>query len=743
LAIGLPALPPNVQGRVKLRLVRGGDADREWSAGAVRALNLGDPILGQERLEHFEEHFSRGNPGVIYNLGLLMINTGRPVPAQFHAVRLISLGLGDLGRELYTRAGHAREWRRSREDVQADVVRVRDWDLAGHHGLVTLSATRRFVVGLDGCHWETYSEVIQVLRRAAARKMRRILFPFEEGVGFFLHSEIRIHRQDGKIVTLPMDRFSIGSAEDDNPFIPVARRKAGQWLLPDLEVGDAVELNYSLLNRDKGDATHPGLFLMSSFALGVAPILEGRVEIYNPYGLELEYARRNGAAKPEYSVDRVTGFPRYSFVAHRLEPRFNTGLPFENNQLNPLVACSIKGGGWKDLAARLLGPHLAAMENHQGPPEPLLEVIEGPGTPEEALARAFYWVRDRIKYGSVESTNRMVSSELRAAHLVAAGMGDCKDKSFLLALVCRHLKLEYEFMFVSTDNGLIVEELPADQFNHIIIRAKLPDRWVYLDAAADQGTFGNIPFTLQGLQGLDSAGGGELVTIPEDTADRNRILISEEIEDFRDGWMLTEIDMTLEGNLARYFDEVWKHHSLNAQGAGKAAESSLRLLFPDLVVEEFQRHGDTSASDRCRITCQGRRSRLVSLGPRRLAYFGWINPSLNLEWARRVDIQDRFLFPFCQKMEINVRITGRALAALKDHSRVKVYETTFGRVGDSLTRDHESLTLQRRISMSQRTVAGVALEKLPSFLTAFEDALDMVVAFDGPGAGSEPTGTGP
>ncbi len=728
--VGLPEVPPAVQGQIQFRLLKGHDEDREILAAGIRALNLGSLDLGLERLNSFEDEWSQANPAVIYNLGQVMMAMDQPVMAQYHAVRLMSLNLVESGFELYHRIPPTEQWRSSPAEVRGDQTHLKDWELAGHHGLVTLSAKRRFVVGINGWHWEKSSEVHQVLRRAAARKMRRIVVPFEEGRTLLIQSEVRIHRHDGKLFNIPSDRFSVGPAEDDNPFIQVARRRAGQWLLPDLEVGDAVEVNFSLLHRDRGEADEGGLFLISNFSSGAVPIFQGQVEVLNPHRLDLDFVPRNGAPEPEVSQDRVTGFQKFVFTGHRLLPRINTGHPFENSLFNPLLACRVKGETWEVLAENLFEPTFAALDHHTAPPPPLLEVLAGSGDPREALARAFYWIRDRIKYGSIDSVNRMIRSEVRAAHLVAAGIGDCKDKSFLLALVCRHLGLEFDLVLVSTDHGLIVEELPADQFNHIILRAKLPDRWVYLDAAADEATFGNIPIPLQGLQGLISGQGGTLITIPNDLPDRNRVRISEEIGEISDGWLMTDIELVMEGHLARFFDESWKNLSLNSPGTLKAAEASFRIIFPDLVVTDFQRRGDTSDSDLCRFTCQGRRGRLVGMGDHDLASFGWSNPGLNTEWVRRLNLQDEFTFPFCHEFDFRVRFAGGARSRLEDLSRLEVCQAGFGGVNGEVSEDSDSLILQRRITVDKRTVPQDEMAHLPDFLTAIEDGLRVVGAFD-------------
>ena len=217
--------------------------------------------------------------------------------------------------------------------------------------------------------------------------------------------------------------------------------------------------------------------------------------------------------------------------------------------------------------------------------------------------------------------------------------------------------------------------------------------------------------------------------IPEDPSHRNRILADEKVTGILDGWLMTEIDLTLHGNLARNFDEVWKNWSLHAPRPVLAAEASLRMIFPDLVVEDFRRLAGTSDSDSCRFTCRGRRGRLVAMGDQRLGSLKWEVPSLSPEWIRRLDIREQFVFPFCLEVNTRLEISGTALVDLAEVSGVGRFDAHFGNVEEKVSREPGSLIASRKITIGERTVSREFLEELPGFLAASEDALAVVAAF--------------
>jgi hypothetical protein len=415
----------------------------------------------------------------------------------------------------------------------------------------------------------------------------------------------------------------------------------GNWILPDLSPGDVVEYTC-----DKVKLGQVRLFTLANLADPHCPTLHGKVSFTSSPDMDIVYALRNTEPGNETGQDEATGWNRITLAREKVVPRRSHSDPYQLNALNPVVAFANSADGWDDMGGKLLKDYYEAVDAAEKIPERLAAAYaDAPDTPTK-LARAFYWVRDHIKYASVASHHEVLLSPERADFVIESGMGDCKDVSYLLALVCRDLDVPWEFVLTSTENGIIIEELPADQFDHVILRAKLDGDWLYMDASASEAIFGAPPPTAQDLPALAGRDPFELVTMPVVPADFNRVTIRQSLAGIDDGWLHGDMDVRLEGYAARYLDEMWKHQSLTAVDPDRAADDTVRALLPGFLIDKAERLKDTSDSETLHLTATGRHARLVELDGSRIASFGFTAPGMMAEDDGRQRFQERYLFPF-------------------------------------------------------------------------------------------------
>jgi hypothetical protein len=664
---------------------------------------------------------------VCFWLGHLHLMHENWTEAEEYGLRLCALDRPDPGRDIYHKAITAKGWVTDDESLAELKAEAADWGVPGHHGLVALKVHHHFATGLSGCHREQCQFVLEVRRRAAARRLRSVGFFWDAGKTLLLHTAVRIIRANGDVEELPQDRFTTGNAPDDNLFIAVDRREAGNWILPDLAVGDLVEYTYSLLRRDQNNEA--GFFLLENLTDVANPTLSGVIEVTWPHGWDLDFTTLNADEVLQERKEKDDERSHARFEVRRQPARMVSGTPYQFRTLNPVLACAKSGFSWNDVA-KCLGygnrpPNFEDIEL----PEELAKEIAGAPDPPTALAKGFYWVRDHIKYGSLRSTNDRVLDSDRAEAIDEARIGDCKDKTFLLALVCRHLEIPYEQMLVSARNGLVVEDLPADQFDHVILRAKVDGTWRYLDAAGDLNTFGNVPLGLQGLQGLVLGDGGQLIEIPFDEMDVNPLRITENISLAEDSWLTSEVELEMAGPFGRYFDEQWKYHSLTNSGDNRALENALAMVMPGLTVTSFERLADTGHGDICRLRVQGRRARLTSLNDRRVAMCGILVPSIPVTGYREQELGEEFTFSVCQTVEWRMDVQEELAATFKGFSQFQPRDFGFGKTVQMSYPDGNGLALERQLVVSQRFVGGQACDELPEFFETVEDYCQVVLVF--------------
>ncbi len=710
------------EGEFRMWLMKNGNPDAAYLEAADRADREGHRESHLSNLKAYQELCPQ-NPVPALQLAFFYRMTEEYEKSEIEALRGIALNRAEPGVNACREMADLREWGLSNERLAKLRQEAAAWELEGHHGLVTLSDVRHFLAGPGHFLRERHVSAILVRRRAAARNFRSLNLPLVTGNGGLLHTEARVRRLDGTVDKISDDRFTVGSAEDDNPFIAVARRSTGTWILPDLAPGDVVEFTC-----DKVTLGHERPFMSANVGDPSCPTLHGQVTCIAPPDWDVVCAVRNTDPGHVTGLDPATGWTRFSLERERLLPRRSHSDPYQRTGLNPVVGFARRADGWDETGRLLLGEFYDAVEAAQKIPAQLASSFAEASTTTAKLARAFYWVRDHIKYASVASHHDVLMSPERATIVLESGMGDCKDVSYLLALVCRDLDIPWEFVLMSTENGAIIEDLPADQFDHVILRALVDDQWLYLDAAGSGGVFGAPPSMGQGLSVLCGRDPFALATVPEAPADYTRIAIRQIVAGVQDDWLHGSIDVRLEGYTARFLDEIWKHHSLTAVDPDRAADDTVWALLPQFCVDRIERRQDTTDSDTLHFEAQGRHAQLVWLDGKRIASFGFTAPGLFVDQNVKRRFRERFYFPYRMLVSYELEIAEQLQEQLRGVSFVPELEWPMCAIRETRGLPGAAVVLRREIELGQRKIDGDDLALLPELLNRLGAATRVVVA---------------
>lgn len=705
---------------VALRLSAHGEPDAPLIQAAAAALARGNPHEIRKYLEDYEA-ICTTNPVSALHLAHLSLNEGQVLAAEQHALRAMGLNRADQGAEVCRILCEQRDWALSEKRLHKLCEEAGAWDLAGHHGLVTLDSRRSFMIG-HGYQRERHDTAILVRRRAAARKFRSAQVPMVTGWGGLLFTAAQVRRTDGTVDKLDDEMFTVGSAQDDNPFIVVARKNIGQWIMPDLYPGDVIEYTWDSVKLGRSGEDLHDAFVLANLGDPEIPTLQASVACAAPSDWQLAFATRNTG--PERG--ELDGVP--IFVREKLLPRRSHSDPYPHTSLSPLVACARKDGDWDQVGRDLLQPYYTSVEAAPAVPAALAASYAGCQDPDEILARAFYWVRDHIKYAAVASAQKVLESPDRAERVLEAGVGDCKDVSYLLAVVCEKCAIPWEFVLMSTQNGVIIEELPAGQFDHVILRAKPAGTWVYLDASGSAAIYGSPAFQCQGYQGLSGREDGVLVTIPESPPASTRVTIRETLEDLEGAMLVGRVELRLEGNPARIMDEMWKHESLAAVDPERATAEIIRTLLPDFTTTDVRLHSNTADSDVLHLEVTGRRGRLVPLDGQRITTLASSSPGLMMEQHVQRRFVERFVFPFALEFEYHLQVAGPVRKAWRGFSAINPLEAPFCTITEKQVQDADTASVTRRITILQRRIEGDSLAQLPDVFERMNEATRVVLS---------------
>lgn len=721
-AVRLTPVVSGREGECRIWLNSRNNPDEKYIKNAQSAEQAGD-LQSLERYLVTYQDLCPDNPVPALRLAHLYRFQKRPEMAEIQALRAIAANRSEQGSNICRELAAEREWGLSNAKLDQLRQDAAEWGLDGHHGLVALRNEQHFLVGPGNFLRERHVSAVLVRRRAAARKLTSVTLPMVTGWGGLLFTAVRVRRHDGSVDAISDDKFTVGSADDDNPFIAVARRRIGTWILPDLAPGDVVELAW-----DKVQLGQERPFMLANLGQVDCPTLCGRVTCTAPPDRDVVCAVLNTDPGSETATDFATDWSRITVDRNRIIPRRSYSDPFQRVGLNPVVGFAARAEGWDAMGAALLGSYYEAAEAALEIPERLKAAFAGEGSTREKLARAFYWIRDNIKYASVASHHEVLMSPERAAFVVESGMGDCKDVSYLLALVCRDLGVPWEFALMSTENGVVLEELPSDQFDHVILRAEIDGEWHYLDVSGSAGLFGAPPSLAQGMSVLCGRHPYLLATVPVAPADRTRIAIRQTLEGVEDGWLQGSFEARLEGYPSRLLDENWKHHSLTAVDPDRAADETVRSLLPDFCLTGIERRQDTANSDVLHLEAQGRHVRLVALDGKRIAAFGFAAPGLFVDESVERRFRERFIFPYRLTLTYELVVAADLRDQVRAVSVAADLDLPICRIRETQGGPGEAVVLRREIVLREREITGEHLDQLPELLNRMGAATRVVVA---------------
>ncbi len=311
----------------------------------------------------------------------------------------------------------------------------------------------------------------------AIRSASRIEVSFNPAYQTLTWHKLVVYRDGQVLDRLPQQGIRVLSREENLDENLYDGSVSAVIELEDLKVGDVVEYAYSIQGANPIFA---GKYSDSFSTTWSSPVHQLRIRLLWPEGRAL--SRRERLKRLQTSTEEKTGGLRdLRWGADDLPvllPESSTpawDLPIGWLQLSEYQS-------WGEVVQWAL-EHYKINDPLPEKLNPVMDKIRALPTEEARILAALEYVQDEIRYLSI-SEGVHSHEPYTMAEVVQRGFGDCKDKARLLSAMLRSLGLDAAPALVNTsfEQG-IAEWLPTPtDFDHVVVRLKLPEKTYWLDA---------------------------------------------------------------------------------------------------------------------------------------------------------------------------------------------------------------------------------------------------------------------
>ena len=714
--------------KVEVRATNDVCSDLESLTWALSSLQL---CQYKEALGHFREYDKQAapNPFALYVAAEANHKLGRSSEGKKYALRTAIHGMSDAGSELYREIVSA-EPPETVEEIDRLKSEMDSWAISPEYGVVSLRRTEETTFGLDKFYLINRSELLLVRRPAAARLLRLLTFDYPSSQ-ILMHTSAQIRRNNGETENLSLEYFDISESVERNVFIRTVNDYTGSWILPDLFPGDVIEWSHHLLCRefDPVEDSTPHFLARWRLCRSTMPLLEGKATYMIPEGFPTRFSCSDAGPEITGESSEQDGLTTQSYSLKKYAATQGVGFPYVEFLYRPSVVCSAGAESWETVAKSLAQGSVGDLDYQDDVPPAILGAMDSCPDSTSSLEHAFYWVRDKLKYGSFNETGERIGKEKRASAIVESGLADCKDKSYLLHQVCRHLGLTAQYLLVSSEYGKLFVDHPSDQFDHLIIRVRVNGGWQYLDATSSYSVFTAPPVPLQGMNGLVLET-GEIIAVPVPDSSVNRIDIQEEFDSLDSGWLSGEFHLRTTGHAARMADENWKSISFGGAGQQATAQSFLQAFMPSVIVKEHHRLSDTSTSDELKVWGRELRCRLTTMGGFEVGMLEWNNPIQSIYDWRSLPADSCFAFRMPCRVDFDITFIGELAQRLNATSHELSLDNELCCVSTHLAETSDSHNIKRRITIKDKYVTKENSQLLEPTMEVLEQAFRLAVSLN-------------
>ena len=298
-------------------------------------------------------------------------------------------------------------------------------------------------------------------------------------------NEARVLKADGRIVPIEPKHVQLRDVSTDYQVYDHEKQLIISF--PNLEVGDAIEVKWTVRGKDPEYQGH--FFTRYNFGDDSYPVVRDEMRVRLLKVRALKYASKGGTLEP--SVRDEGDWRTYLwFVSNRPQLPQDDNLP-PREELRLEVAASTFTS-WEEIGTWKQKLRADCWQCTDEIRQLVKELTRDLKTPEEKARALSLWVRRNIRYVSVGEghayTPHAPSVVLRNRY------GDCKDQSQLLAVMLRDAGVPVALATLGVlDDGQVVEAVPSPWGTHAILLVTLDGKEHWIDTTTSQAPWDFLP----------------------------------------------------------------------------------------------------------------------------------------------------------------------------------------------------------------------------------------------------------
>lgn len=308
---------------------------------------------------------------------------------------------------------------------------------------------------------------------------------------------------------------------------------------------------------------------------------------YYTIGMDIEPERsiEDGDSIYYWSVENVPAKTKEDFLPPENKVQMAVLFAPDNFEISGSYGST---KSWKDLGKWSWQLNQGRFDLSPESQQKVQRMIDGVTDPYKKIRILYKYLQSSTRYVAIE-TNLGGWQPFPAEETFKNKYGDCKDLSTLMVAMLNVAGIKaYTADALMRNKGVVIEDFPSNQFNHVITFVPMENDTLWLECTADFLDIHDTPYNIEDINALViKEDGGELIHTPTAPASENRwisktnVKIQPQTKSIKvNSWILTT------GKRKRMFRELYEYADSDDEKI--ALQGMFSRYTPNLTIDKYE-----------------------------------------------------------------------------------------------------------------------------------------------------------